>query len=176
MWASTGSTIEGASPDVSPGASRDSDAADALRALDSSPDAPRLLVFTAAGRTCACELTAIREIIPCRRATRLPGAPPFVTGLINLRGSIVTVLDLGARLGGTPVDPERGSIILAESGPKVVGLAVDELRDVQRVVREAIEPAEAETGPDGLVAGVLHIGAEVAVLLDVGRIITLALV
>ena len=62
-------------------------------ALGNSVDAPRLLVFTAAGRTCACELSTIREIIPNRRATPLPGAPSFVTGLINLRGSIITVLE-----------------------------------------------------------------------------------
>ena len=64
-----------------------------------SPDAPRLLFFTAAGQTCACELEGVREIIPYCRATRLPGAPSYVTGLINLRGSIITVLDLGLRLG-----------------------------------------------------------------------------
>lgn len=144
-------------------------------ALGSSVDAPRLLVFTAAGRTCACELSAIREIIPNRRATPLPGAPAFVTGLINLRGSIVTVLDLGVRLGGAPVPATRGSIILAECGSKVVGLRVDELRDVQRVLRSAIGPAEDVGGADGLACGVLRIGDDVVVLLDVAQIVAHAL-
>jgi purine-binding chemotaxis protein CheW len=144
-------------------------------ALGSSVDAPRLLVFTAAGRTCACELSAIREIIPNRRATPLPGAPAFVTGLINLRGSIITVLDLGVRLGGTAIPPSRGSIILAESGSKVVGLGVDELRDVQRVPRSAIGPADDAGGADGLACGVLRIGDEVVVLLDVAQIVAHAL-
>ena len=133
-------------------------------------DAPRLLIFGVGGRLCACELDAIREIVPYRQATRLPGAPPFVTGLINLRGSILTVMDLGLRLGTTPIDPVKGSIVLAEAGSRVIGLGVDELRDVQRVPRTQIEPAEGEIG-SGLVSGVLQVGEDVAMLLDVRAII-----
>lgn len=147
----------------------------ALHALGNSADAPRLLVFTAAGRTCACELTSVREIIPHRRATRLPGAPSFAVGLINLRGSIVTVLDLGVWLGGHNVDVEKGSIVLVDHGSRVVGLAVDELRDVQRVWRSAIEPADADGGQEGFVRGMLRAAGEVAALLDVSRIVADAL-
>jgi purine-binding chemotaxis protein CheW len=138
--------------------------------LTSTADAPRLLLFGVGGRLCACELDAIREIVPFRHATRLPGAPPFVTGLINLRGSILTVMDLGLRLGSSPIDAMRGSIVLAESGGKVIGLGVDELRDVQRVARAQIEPADGEIG-SGLVSGVLRVGEDVAMLLDVRAII-----
>ena len=136
----------------------------------STADAPRLLIFGVSGRLCACELDAIREIVPYRQATRLPGAPPFVTGLINLRGSILTVMDMGLRLGGSPIDPIKGSIVLAEAGTKVIGLGVDELRDVQRVPKTQIEPAEGEIG-SGLVSGVLQVGEDVAMLLDVRAII-----
>lgn len=174
MWAFTEQTTQ--TTDAPLGA----DAADAvgeelLRGFGSSPDAPRLLFFTAAGQNCACELEGVREIIPSCRATRLPGAPPFVTGLINLRGSIVTVLDLGLRLGGSRVDTERGSIILAQHGTGLVGLAVDELRDVQRVHRESIEVPNAASIHDGLVCGVLRAGTDVAILLDLGRIVSLTL-
>jgi purine-binding chemotaxis protein CheW len=133
-------------------------------------NAPRLLIFGVSGRLCACELDSIREIVPYRQATRLPGAPPFVTGLINLRGSILTVMDLGLRLGGSPVDPIKGSIVLAEHGSRVIGLGVDELRDVQRVPREQVEPADGEIG-SGLVSGVLRVGEDVAMLLDVRAIL-----
>jgi purine-binding chemotaxis protein CheW len=144
-------------------------------ALGNSAEAPRLLVFTAAARTCACELSGVREIIPNRRATPLPGAPSFVTGLINLRGSIVTVLDLSVRLHGPPVPAGSGSIVLVDCMSKVVGLIVDELRDVQRVMRSDIGPADESGGEDGLACGVLRIGDEVVVLLDVAQIVAHAL-
>jgi purine-binding chemotaxis protein CheW len=144
-------------------------------AIGNSAEAPRLLVFTAAGRTCACELSGVREIIPNRRATPLPGTPSFVTGLINLRGSIITVLDLSVRLGGPAVPGERGSIVLVDAMSKVVGLVVDELRDVQRVLRSDIGPADKSGGEDGLAGGVVRVGDEVVVLLDVARIVAHAL-
>lgn len=175
IWVSTDSTTEPATADSPSGEAGRTDEVDTFHSLESSSDAPRLLVFTAAGRTCACELSAVREIVPHRRATRLPGAPAFVTGLINLRGSVVTVLDLGTRLGGVPVDANRGSIVLVESGPKVVGLAVDELRDVQRVPRSAIEPADVDVIGDAFVSGVLRTGGEVAAILDVSRLVADAL-
>jgi purine-binding chemotaxis protein CheW len=133
-------------------------------------EAPRLLIFGVGGRLCACELDSIREIVPYRQATRLPGAPPYVTGLINLRGTILTVMDMGLRLGASPIDPVKGSIVLAESGTRVIGLGVDELRDVQRVSRTQIEPADGEIG-SGLVSGVLQVGEDVAMLLDVRAVI-----
>ncbi|HEU4641819.1 MAG TPA: chemotaxis protein CheW, partial [Gemmatimonadaceae bacterium] len=71
----------------------------------------------------------MREIIPFRRATRLPGAPPYVAGLMNVRGIIVTVLDIGVRLDATAPDRTTGSVMLIEHGTKVVGAAVDEVLD-----------------------------------------------
>jgi purine-binding chemotaxis protein CheW len=158
-----------------PGLGQPEEALGFEHAIGNSAEAPRLLVFIAAGRTCACELSGVREIIPNRRATPLPGAPSFVNGLINLRGSIVTVLDLSVRLGGASVPADRGSIILVDAMSKVVGLIVDELRDVQRVLRSEIGPADKSGGADGIASGVLRVGDEVVVLLDVARIVAHAL-
>jgi purine-binding chemotaxis protein CheW len=143
-------------------------------AVASAAEAPRLLVFSVGRRVCACELEEVREIVPFRKASRLPGTPPFVTGLINLRGTILTVIDLGLRLGGAPVDRQKGSIVLAQSGNKIIGLGVDELRDVHRVARTDIEPADGGVG-DGLVKGMLRVGGDVAVLLDVPAVVRLTL-
>src|ERR671912_28571 len=89
--------------------------------------AARTLLFRVSGKVYGCDIEAVREIIPYRRATRLPGAPPFVQGLINLRGTIVTVLDLGTRLDPARPPMREGSIILATHGTHVVGVAVDEV-------------------------------------------------
>jgi purine-binding chemotaxis protein CheW len=116
----------------------------------------RLLLFGVNGRVFACEIAEVREIIPFRRITRLPGSPAYVLGLVNLRGSVVTVLDLGARLGGAPVDQTGGSIVLTEAGSKVVGLAVSDVRDVLPVALDAIEaPRESDEG--GVVRGITHV-------------------
>ena len=135
--------------------------------------AARTLLFRVAGSVYGCDIDAVREIITYRRATRLPGAPPYVQGLINLRGTIVTVLDLGTRLDGSrpPMRDVGGSIILAEHGTRVVGVAVDEVMDVQAI---AEEPADAGLGDvkGGLVRGLGHLGDDVVVLIDIHTLVT----
>jgi purine-binding chemotaxis protein CheW len=132
-----------------------------------------LLLFGISGKVYGCAIDIVREIIPFRHTTRLPGAPPYVCGLINLRGTIVTVIDLGLRLAGTPVDRTLGSVILVEHGAKIVGLGVDELRDVQTVTDAQVEAGggAAVEGASGLVAGLAHMNDGVVVMLDVQTIV-----
>jgi purine-binding chemotaxis protein CheW len=149
------------------------DAPDAPGALDPSggepqdPAAPRLLLFGVAGRVYGCDLDAVREIVPVRRATRLPGAPHFVSGLINLRGRVVTVLDLGRHFGGGSVDPDAGSIVLIEHGARLVGLAVDEVRDVQPLRDADLDAVGGEAARDGVVRGLGRVDGGTVVVLDV---------
>ena len=136
--------------------------------------AARTLLFRVAGSTYGCDIDAVREIIPYRPATRLPGAPPYVQGLINLRGTIVTVIDLGARLDKTrpQVREANGSIILAEHGSRVVGVAVDEVMDVQAITEEPVDVGTGDTR-GGLVRGLGHLeGDQVVVLIDIHTLVT----
>ena len=129
--------------------------------LPDSRATARTLLFRVAGKVYGCDIDAVREIIPYRRATRLPGAPPFVQGLINLRG--------------TRLDPERepvrdGSIILATHGTRVVGVAVDEVMDVQGISEEHVE---AHGGArDALIRGLGHLESDVVVLIDIHTLVT----
>ena len=137
-------------------------------------------MFGVGARLYGCEVALVREIVPFRPCTRLPGAPPYVCGLLNLRGTVVTVIDLGLRLGGAPADRAEGSIVLVEHGSRLVGLGVDELRDVHGFEPDAVQPAGEGSGGEGAAAGaavrgVARAGAEVVLLLDVGAIVTRAL-
>ena len=124
-----------------------------------------------------CDIAAAREIIPTRRATRLPGAPPFVRGLINVRGTIVTLVDLGLRL-----DPKRGptaagSILLVRYNDRVVGFIVDRVEDV-RLLSTIVEGADAGVkgmggagGAAGIVKGIATSNDATVVVLDVEALI-----
>ena len=141
--------------------------------LPESRATARTLLFRVAGKVYGCDIDAVREIITYRRATRLPGAPPYVQGLINLRGTIVTVLDLGTRLDRTrpQVREAGGSIILAEHGTRVVGVAVDEVMDVQAITEEPVDAVGDTRG--GLVRGLGHLeGDQVVVLIDIHTLVT----
>ena len=105
--------------------------------LDEAPEPERMVLFVVGEHRFAVPITRIREIIPARPYTPLPGSGAHVCGLINLRGRIVTVVDLGARLGLPPARriPDH-SIVIVEHRGRLAGLAVEE---VARIV--AVDPA-----------------------------------
>jgi purine-binding chemotaxis protein CheW len=117
--------------------------------------------------TYAVDVEDAREIIPMRRMTRLPGAPPHVLGLINVRGMIVTVIDLARRL--EPQAPaasvSEGAILLVRRGQGggLVGLAVREVLDVRQVDLSDVENSILSMGA---VRGVIHLGDTPVVVLD----------
>ena len=128
---------------------------------------------------CACDLETVREIVPARVATRLPGAPEWVRGLINLRGTLVTVVDLAVRFGAVEGASGSKSIIIVEAAGKAFGIGVDEVRNVQAVADDALEDVDAQRAAGGIVRGLAHVGlarAETALVVDVGDIVRQALV
>lgn len=128
---------------------------------------------------CACDLDSVREIVPARAATRLPGAPDWVRGLINLRGMLVTVVDLAVRFGSDAAVENSKSLIVVEASGKSLGIGVDEVRDVQSVADDALEEVDALRAAGGIVRGLAHVGAsgaETALVVDVGEIVRQALV
>jgi purine-binding chemotaxis protein CheW len=134
----------------------------------------RLLVFIADGRQYGCALRTVREIVPYRVPTRLPGAPAHIAGLINLRGRLVTVVDLAVHLGVRDGEVPRtasSSIVLVESGPRVIGLVVDEVRDVRPVGAEAMEPMAESAGTPGVMRALARFDDGVAVVLDADAIV-----
>ncbi len=86
---------------------------------------------------CAVEASVVREIMPILPATRVPGAPDQVAGVINIRGRITTLVDARRCLGQRSGDDE-GSLVVLDSGSRVVGLVVDEVIDLISVSGEAL--------------------------------------
>ena len=129
------------------------------------------MLFRLGDRLYGIELDAVREILPVRRATRVPGAPAYVAGLINVRGTIVTVLDLGARLDGNSSLASDGSVILVEHRQKLVGIAVAEVNDVMMLPAEAIEHAAERDGTDASIVGLGRMDDKVVIILDIHSII-----
>lgn len=85
--------------------------------------------------------TSIREIRGWAAATPLPHAPPDVIGMMNLRGSVIPIIDLATRLGvRSTVDTSRAAIVVAEVGRSVVGLVVDQVSDILSIRADQIQP------------------------------------
>ncbi len=107
-------------------------------------------------------------------ATRVPGTPAYVRGLVQIRGRVVPVVDLRARFGLPPAEPTLDSrIVVLEQAARVVGLLVDSAREVVKLA-----PSELKQPPDvlmgdgeGFVKSVARVNGRLLMLLDVQRII-----
>lgn len=94
----------------------------------------------------AMDIRSIREIRGWIASTHLAHAPSFIKGMINLRGTVLVVIDLAQRLGLPPLAPTPASVVVVvEDGDKAAGLLVDAVCDIITVTDEMRQPTP-ETG------------------------------
>jgi len=100
-----------------------------------------LIAFRIGEQEFCVDIMSVREIRGWAPATVLPKSPAYVRGVINLRGAILPIVDLAARLGFQPPEPTvRHVIMVAQVGTQVVGLLVDAVSDILSVTDDAIKP------------------------------------
>jgi purine-binding chemotaxis protein CheW len=158
---------------------------------DGSLVSARLLVFRVGTLACAADVDQVREILPRLPTTRIPGAPPVVAGLVNVRGTLVTVVEGWRALGLPPLSPppspdagETGSTIILEVGKaedaghegggarKLIGFTVDEVMDMLAVGETTLEDRKGLPGVDPtLVRAVGRRNGELFIVLDVAALL-----
>ena len=99
-----------------------------------------LISFRIGDQEFCVDIMSVREIRGWTPATPLPRTPSFVKGVINLRGAVLPIIDLGARFGLATTEPtERHVIMVAHVGSRLVGLLVDAVSDILTVNSGAIQ-------------------------------------
>ncbi len=131
----------------------------------------RLLVFEVGGSAFACEMESFREIVPTQAMTRLPGAPNTVCGLINLRGTIVTVIDGGIVLGKPGYGRTQGLILLLDYQERWIGIGVDDVRDIQDVPIDRFSAADAAETFHAAITGAVEIEGQRVLVLDIKTVV-----
>jgi purine-binding chemotaxis protein CheW len=100
-----------------------------------------LIAFRIGEQEFCVDIMAVREIRGWVPATPLPRSPSFVRGVINLRGAVLPILDLAARLGLPPPTPTaRHVIIVTQVGAQMIGLLVDAVSDIITVDGANVQP------------------------------------
>lgn len=123
----------------------------------------------------AVDIMRIKEIIRPQKLTPLPQAPPFIDGIINLRGAVIPVVDLRKRFDMTPRDSTISTrLLIVRLSGQTLGLVVDDVTEVITVPVNDIKPPPAVT--EGLIAnhllGVCLSGDNLVMLLDIDRLLT----
>ncbi len=101
----------------------------------------QVIVFKLGDERYGVEISQVREIIKPTQITRIPNAPDFVEGVINLRGQITTIINLRKRFGMEPKPIDNDTrIIVVEYDNAVIGMMVDVVNEVKYLSKEDIEP------------------------------------
>jgi len=123
---------------------------------------------------CGMDILKVQEINKLIEMTRVPQAPDYVLGILNLRGEIVTIIDLGKKLGlkSTEISDKTRNIIVNSKGEHI-GLMVEKISDVVQAEFEKIEAPPANIGgvQGKYFTGVLKTKDRLIGILDVGKVL-----
>lgn len=138
-------------------------------------DTRQYVLFRVGPEDYGLTISRVSSIIRYESVTPVPRAPRAVQGVIDLRGRVIPIVDLGKRLFGTDMEPTpRSRIIVTETDNGPVGLAVDGASEVATFAPDEMMPAPAVALPADVVdafEGVVHLGDRLVVLLDLDRIL-----
>ena len=124
--------------------------------------------------TLGLPISLVREIVRVPEITPVPNAPDHVEGVINLRGKVIAVLDLGKRIGEAPVERNAKSrIVVVEMEDRLAGLLVNSASEVLRIAPSEIVAPQVVFPSDDVtyVTGVGKLQDRLIILLDLSRIL-----
>ena len=144
-----------------------------------SAEIAQYLTFNLSAEMYAVGILNVKEIIEYGQITEIPMMPPFIRGVINLRGAVVPVIDLAARFGGQPTKTSRRTCIViieltSHDEHHDIGVVVDAVSEVLEVSAADIEPPPAFGA--GIRADFIHgmgkIGGKFVIMLDIKKVLS----
>ena len=134
----------------------------------------QLVSFRLAEEEYGIEISRVREIILVGEITEVPQTPPYVKGLINLRSTVIPIVDLKLRFGLPETEQTDDTrIVVVDVGGKTIGVIVDAVNEVLRISRDQIAPppqAVQGNAGDDYVTGLAKVNDRLLILLDIEKI------
>jgi purine-binding chemotaxis protein CheW len=159
-----------------PGTSRPNTSGKDTPRADAADHTSSLVTLTVANQLCGVPVLCVRDILADQPITRIPLAPPEIAGSLNLRGRIVTAIDLRRRLGIAPAPPGTPRMsVVTEQGGDLYALLVDQVSEVMTPPETSFErnPPTLPPAWSELCAGIYRLRERLMVVLDIGRVLAL---
>jgi purine-binding chemotaxis protein CheW len=133
-----------------------------------------LVGFRIGKETFGVPIHLVHEIVRLPEITAVPEAPDYIEGVINLRGKIISIVDLRKRFGERNIEPSRKNrILVAEIDKKIVGLIVDAASEVMRLPESEIEAPPSISDHEGAdyITGVGKLNGRLVILIDLTKVL-----
>ncbi|HKJ77214.1 MAG TPA: chemotaxis protein CheW [Gammaproteobacteria bacterium] len=135
----------------------------------------RWVTFTLEDEVYGIDVMQVREVLRYTDISPVPGAPPYVLGIINLRGKVVAIIDTRSRFDLPPTEPSDSSrILILEASDHVVGFLVDSVSEVAELKNDQIESAP-DTGSgetNRFITGLYKRKDDLIILVDSNRLLS----
>ena len=141
---------------------------------DNSQQVFRWVTFRLADESYGINVMQVQEVLRMTDVAPVPGAPHYVMGIINLRGSVVTVLDTRKLLDLSTSDiTDTSRIMIIESGKVTVGLLVDSVAEVVNIASSDIDPPPSVGNDEGsrYIQGIYSSEQQILILIDLNKLI-----
>jgi purine-binding chemotaxis protein CheW len=135
----------------------------------------RWVTFQLDNETYGINVMQVQEVLPMTEIAPVPGSPPFVLGIINLRGNVVTVIDTRMRFGLESCEAdETARIVVIESENQIAGILVDAVAEVVEVKQSEIDTAPNVGNEESAryIHGVVSRPQDLLILVDVNRMLS----
>ena len=143
------------------------------KAHASASSAAEYLTFRLGEEEYGIDILRVQEIRSYEPPTRMAHAPEFIKGVIDLRGTIVPIVDMRLRFNCSQVEYNAFTVvIILNVGNRVVGIVVDSVSDVMELAADAVRPApDIESAIDnGCILGLGSVGERMLILLDIDKL------
>jgi purine-binding chemotaxis protein CheW len=142
---------------------------------DDSGSLLQLVTFTISNEEFGLDILRVQEIIRTMEITRVPRAPEFVEGVINLRGKVIPIIDLRRRFGmESKKHDSQTRIIVVEIHAMIVGFVVDSVSEVLRIQSSTVEPPPAVVSgiESEYISGVGKLEDRLLILIDLDKLLS----
>lgn len=147
----------------------------AVKTAAAAPCALEFLAFTLGAAEYGVNIQTVQELRGCDAVTRIANAPPFLTGVINLRGMIVPIIDMRIKLNlGIPRYDQFTVVIILNVGTRPMGMVVDAVSDVITLTPDQVRPAPqlGMARQTDYVTGMGTLDGRMVILVDIERLMT----
>jgi len=146
-----------------------------VREHDVHTDVQKYLTFVLGHEEYGLEILKVREIISVMEITQVPHVPPYIKGVINLRGKVIPVMDLRLKFGMEPLEYNRETcIIVINMGGVVLGIVVDTVAEVLDIHETDIDPPPSfgTAVRTDFILGMGKVKGKVKILLDIEKVLS----
>ena len=130
----------------------------------------QVVVFKLGEEFFGVETSNVQNISDMMEITKVPNAPSYIKGLINLRGNIISLLDLNLLIENNNITSDQSNVIILDIENEQIGITVDFVQEVLELEEKSMQKVESSKG-QGYIKGILNLEDKIVTIIDINKLL-----